>query len=609
VLGVCVEGEFAEGLIVVYVVIVVLEKREKVLGRLWIGLVGGVSVLLFFVALFGAVLNIPMVKASETIYIKADGSVEGTDKIQRDENIYTFTGNIYDSIMVQRSNIIIDGAEYTLRGKSGQFGFYLVGENNVTIKNTNIEGFDCGFFLEFSLCNTIAGNNIVNNDFGIKLSSSSNNTITTNNVTDNSDGIWLYLSSNNTIGANNITNNSYGGVKLLMSSDSTIDGNTFINNGLYVHGSHRNVVKNNLVNGKSLIYLEKASAYRVSQAGQVVLVECDDISVEGLDLSNTTVGVQLWNTNNTKIFNNNLANNSWGVCLDECSNNNTIAGNNAINNFGGIKLISSSNNTVTENNITKNKYGIYLGSSSNNSVAGNNITNNEDGISLSTSSNNIIVANNVINNSCSVIPMLSSNNIIYHNNFINNTRQVSYKSCNVLDGGYPSGGNYWSSYAGVDANSDGIGDMHYDIDASNTDRYPLMGPISVFDAGTWNGETYSVDIVSNSTLSDFKLNATQKTLIFNVTGIEDKTGFCRVTIPTIIIQDLWQGNYTILLNGEPWSFRNWTDTDNIYIYINYTHLELEQQIIIVPEFPRAIILPLFMIVTLLAVIVYRRKHT
>jgi len=42
------------------------------------------------------------------------------------------------------------------------------------------------------------------------------------------------------------------------------------------------------------------------------------------------------------------------------------------------------------------------------------------------------------------------------------------------DDGYPSGGNYWSDYAGVDADGDGIGDTPYVIDENNTDRYPLI---------------------------------------------------------------------------------------------------------------------------------------
>jgi len=56
---------------------------------------------------------------------------------------------------------------------------------------------------------------------------------------------------------------------------------------------------------------------------------------------------------------------------------------------------------------------------------------------------------------------------------------------NVWDDSYPSGGNYWSNYAGTDlysgpyqniTGSDGIGDTPYIIDANNRDNYPLMQP-------------------------------------------------------------------------------------------------------------------------------------
>jgi hypothetical protein len=47
---------------------------------------------------------------------------------------------------------------------------------------------------------------------------------------------------------------------------------------------------------------------------------------------------------------------------------------------------------------------------------------------------------------------------------------------NSWDAGYPSGGNYWSDYSGVDSNLDGIGDTPYVIDSSNVDHYPLVRP-------------------------------------------------------------------------------------------------------------------------------------
>ena len=69
------------------------------------------------IGMLGLSFKVQNVEASGTIYIRADGSVEGTDKIISSDNVtYTFTDNIYDSIVVERSNIIIDGNRYTLQG-------------------------------------------------------------------------------------------------------------------------------------------------------------------------------------------------------------------------------------------------------------------------------------------------------------------------------------------------------------------------------------------------------------------------------------------------------------------------------------------------------------
>src|SRR5512137_2069356 len=54
---------------------------------------------------------------SSTATIREDGSVSGTDRIQRLGDIYTLTSNISGGIQVQRSNIVLDGAGYTLSGR------------------------------------------------------------------------------------------------------------------------------------------------------------------------------------------------------------------------------------------------------------------------------------------------------------------------------------------------------------------------------------------------------------------------------------------------------------------------------------------------------------
>ena len=83
-------------------------------------LVGDRGASLFLLLILCSILvtlpNIGMVEASGTIYIRADGNVEGTDKIQRDGNVYTFTDNIYEPLVVEKDNIVVDGAGYSIEG-------------------------------------------------------------------------------------------------------------------------------------------------------------------------------------------------------------------------------------------------------------------------------------------------------------------------------------------------------------------------------------------------------------------------------------------------------------------------------------------------------------
>jgi len=93
-------------------------------------------------------------------------------------------------------------------------------------------------------------------------------------------------------------------------------------------------VENNTVNGKPLVYLEDVANYSVDNAGQVILVRCDSIRVENLNLSRTDTGVQLLKTNNTIISGNNITANSYCGIMLGYSFNNVIYHNNFIDNLG-----------------------------------------------------------------------------------------------------------------------------------------------------------------------------------------------------------------------------------------------------------------------------------
>ena len=121
----------------------------------------------------------------------------------------------------------------------------------------------------------------------------------------------------------------------------------------------------------------------------------------------------------------------------------------------------------------------------------------------------------------------------------------------------------------------------------------------------FEGNLFPVSISTNSTISNFDFNQSTREISFNVTGQDGTIGFCNITLPNILVQNLWQGNFTILLDGnQPTKIDSWTDGTYTYIYFTYNHSEHE--VVIIPELPQILIMPAFLLITLLAVSIRRK---
>lgn len=155
---------------------------------------------------------------------------------------------------------------------------------------------------------------------------------------------------------------------------------------------------------------------------------------------------------------------------------------------------------------------------------------------------------------------------------------------------------------------DGVGDT--DLPHLEVDYYPLAtpwGPIPVL----WDGATYPVKLLSNSTVSTFLFMQAWEKIRFDVRGPSDTVGYCNVTIPKN------------LLRGDPWKiFLNSTNitsqaiiTENqthTSIYFTYVHGTYEAKIYgteVIPEFPTAIVLLLFIAFTVCTIVLKEKiKH-
>ena len=196
-----------------------------------------IALTFFILILFSALIvgsqliNLATAQTSAIITIKGDGSIEGSDKIQRNGNVYTLKDNIFNStITVICNNIVLDGSGFTLQGPVGWvsgLGAINLTCSNVTVRNFNIVGFfEAGILgayngnkiLNNNITGTdraialyaddyhIEGNYLADNDIGIRIVGKNNN-VTQNYIVDNAVGFSITNSSNNNIIANTIEKN------------------------------------------------------------------------------------------------------------------------------------------------------------------------------------------------------------------------------------------------------------------------------------------------------------------------------------------------------------------------------------------------------------------
>ncbi|MHA2428064.1 MAG: right-handed parallel beta-helix repeat-containing protein [Candidatus Hermodarchaeia archaeon] len=258
--------------------------------------------------------------------------------------------------------------------------------------------------------------------------------------------------------------------------------------------------------GPSPDYIYDPDTWDVNVTNGILLKGRTGVTIKNCRVTGFTFGFHLDSSNGNTLQENTATNNGDGFVLWE-SDGNSLQGNTANDYvFSGFALSSSSDNilrdntangsgddlsagfglgrafrnTFQRNTANDNEDGFTLEESDGNIFQGNTVNNNtRSGFMVGYSSNNTLTGNTVSNNTIEI--WWGSNNRIYHNNFVNNIKQINIENTeNTWDDGYPSGGNYWSDYTGVDANGDGIGDTPYVIDEDNVDQFPLMAPISVY---------------------------------------------------------------------------------------------------------------------------------
>jgi parallel beta-helix repeat protein len=295
-----------------------------------------------------------------------------------------------------------------------------------------------------------------------------------------------------------ITGNYLEGITLDHSFNDTIRDNTFLAGGIIFAGEDQecsfwnsHTIENNVLLEKQIYYYKNShEPLRVpSDAGQVILANCSQVTMDNLTLEGGWTGVQIgFSSNNT------LSNSSISVAMTGqlelnavdliSSEYNTLIGNRISSASQGLQLIDSIQNIIRKNTIEMNYDGMYFVNSNGNSILENIIRENSYGIFMVNSNDILVVGNNFISNYDTGLWLYSGHPVsVYHNNFIDNGQGAYNYGTYTWDNGYPSGGNYWSddpykidNFHGPNQNltgSDGIDDSGFMFN-SGRDRYPFM---------------------------------------------------------------------------------------------------------------------------------------
>ncbi|AKB25407.1 cell surface protein [Methanosarcina sp. MTP4] len=271
------------------------------------------------------------------------------------------TSNLVDGkpiyYLVGESDLVLDSA-------SNAGTVYLMGCENVTIKDLVLEKNGFGVFVSESSNSTLYNLSVSDNEYGILGLVDLDGNCSNNTVENNIYGIYLVAGENNFLENNSISENEFG---LMLASYSSVLRNNLISGNEYnfgalpfIAGGTADIDTSNLADGKPIYYLTGESDRvldAASNAGTVYLFDCVNITIRDLVLEHNMYGISLYNTTNSSLVGNHISSNDEGLVLYDSCNNSIY--NNLFMNLANVQLMGNcSGNTW---NISKTEGPNILG--------------------------------------------------------------------------------------------------------------------------------------------------------------------------------------------------------------------------------------------------------
>jgi parallel beta-helix repeat protein len=307
-------------------------------------------------------------------------------------------------------NITLDCNDHYIQSIQNYSGIYS-DQIYTTIKNCNVSmgigpGNPYGSMISNSIGITLykANYSVVEDNLlfsqgqGMKISSSYDVNITGNTVSDNAAlGLFSYYSHRLNFVGNSVERNYDYGVFIYRSTNHTFSNNAF-NDNLYniFFGVWNNKLQlnhsfdsGNILEGAYRVYNNNSISdfvYDLSttpDAGMIICVDCENISIKDLDFSNIGQGISFYYSNDSNIRNVTVDSSFYGLWASN-SQNISISNSNISNSIIPIKFEGTGNSSVDSSFLENSHTGLHAEfSSSENSFNNNTILNNIEGFYFS----------------------------------------------------------------------------------------------------------------------------------------------------------------------------------------------------------------------------------